>query len=142
MAQFKATFDGGIVADPETKEVAGNKVLEFPVYINHSKKNKDTEQYEKTGDVTKVRVSLWRDDALKDFQKGDIVQITAQVVEKEFKKRDGTDGRQLQTSFVESIELKWRKEGAAPAAQQAAPAGAPADSFVPAGAAGWEGKGF
>jgi len=140
MAQFKATFDGGIVADPETKEVGGNKVLEFPVYVNHSKKNKDTQQYEPTGDVTKVRVSLWRDDALKDFQKGDIVAITAQVVEKEFKKRDGSEGRQLQTSFVESIELKWRKEGAAPAQQQAAPASS--DSFVPAGAAGWEGKGF
>ena len=61
MSQVKATFTGGIVAAPERKTVGSSNLLEFPVYINHSKKNKDTNQYEQTGDVTKIKVTLWRD---------------------------------------------------------------------------------
>lgn len=116
MAQLKATFDGGVVADPEFKEVAGNTVQEFPVYINHSRKNKETQQYDPTGDVTKIRVSLWRDLAQTKISKGDIVQVTASLVEKEWPKQDGSKGRQLQTDFVESIEVRWSKAPAAPVA--------------------------
>ena len=121
MSQVKATFTGGIVAEPERKTVGQSNLLEFPVYVNHSKKNKDT------GDTTKIKVTLWRDLADNtDVRKGDLVEVTATIIEKEFPKKDGTIGRQLQTDYVESVVLKHRKELVG--------AGAPAnDSFAPAG---------
>ena len=42
MSQIKAVFTGGVVADPERREVGGAPLLEFPVYVNHTKKNRDT----------------------------------------------------------------------------------------------------
>ena len=127
MSQVKATFTGGIVAEPERKTVGQSKLLEFPVYVNHSKKNKDTGEYEQTGDTTKIKVTLWRDLADNtDVRKGALVEVTATIIEKEFPKKDGTIGRQLQTDYVESVVLKHRRELVG--------AGAPAnDSFVPAG---------
>jgi single-stranded DNA-binding protein len=113
MSQVKATFTGGIVAEPERKVVGSSNLLEFPVYVNHSKKNKDTGEYEPTGDTTKVKVTLWRELADNtDVQKGDLVEVTGTIVEKEFAKKDGSTGRQLQTDWVESVVLKHRKAGA------------------------------
>ena len=113
MSQVKAVFTGGIVAEPERKTVGASNLLEFPVYVNHSKKNKDTGEYEPTGDTTKVKVTLWRDLADNtDVQKGDLVEVTGTIVEKEFPKKDGTTGRQLQTDWVESVVVKHRKSGA------------------------------
>ena len=113
MSQVKAVFTGGIVAEPERKVVGTSNLLEFPVYVNHSKKNKDTGEYEPTGDTTKVKVTLWRDLADNtDVQKGDLVEVTGTIVEKEFNKKDGTVGRQLQTDWVESVVLNHRKSGA------------------------------
>jgi len=117
MSQVKAVFTGGIVAEPERKVVGSSNLLEFPVYVNHSKKNKDTGEYEPTGDTTKVKVTLWRELADNtDVQKGDLVEVTGTIVEKEFPKKDGTIGRQLQTDWVESVVLKHRKSGAPVAA--------------------------
>lgn len=114
MSQVKATFSGGVVAEPERREAGGSNLLQFPVYVNHQRKNKDTDQYEDTGDVTKIRVTLWRDAADNaDIRKGDIVEVVATLVEKEFAKNDGTTGRSLQTDYVESVTLKWRKDGGA-----------------------------
>jgi len=127
MSQVKATFTGGIVAEPERKTVGQSNLLEFPVYVNHSKKNKDTGEYEQTGDTTKIKVTLWRDLADNtDVRKGDLVEVTATIIEKEFPKKDGTIGRQLQTDYVESVVLKHRKElvGAGVSSN---------DSFAPAG---------
>ena len=112
MSSIKATFTGTIVADPEMKETKnGVKFLEFPVYVNHARKNKETGTWATTGDVTKFRVSLWGTRAESDLRKGDLVQVTATIVEKEFAKRDGSTGRSLQTDFIEHIELKHRKDG-------------------------------
>jgi single-stranded DNA-binding protein len=111
MSQIKATFTGSVVADPERREVGASNLLEFPVYVNHTKKNKDTGDYEKTGDVSKVKVTLWRDLAENtDVKKGDLVEISATLVEKEFAKKDGTTGRSLQTDWVESVVTKFRKD--------------------------------
>jgi len=110
MSQVKATFTGNVVAEPEARNAGGSNLLEFPVYVNHEKKDKDTGEYAKTGDVTKIRVTLWRDLADDtEVQKGDLVQIVATLVEKEFDKKDGTKGRSLQTDYVESVVLKYRK---------------------------------
>jgi single-stranded DNA-binding protein len=109
MSQIKATFTGGIVAEPERKEVNGTSLVSFPVYVNHTKKNKDTGAYDKTGDTSKIRVTLWRDLADNtEVQKGDLVEIVATLVEKEFDKKDGTVGRSLQTDYVESVVIKAR----------------------------------
>ena len=114
MSQIKATFSGSVVAEPEKKEVAGNALLEFPVYVNHSKKNKDTGEYEPTGEVSKIRVTLWREKAeMSDVQKGDIVEVVATMIERNFTRKDGTEGRQLQTDYVDSVVVKYRKDGGA-----------------------------
>lgn len=119
MAQVKTTFSGGVVAAPETFTFPdGNKQVTFPVYVNHSRKNKDTGEYEDTGDVTKIRVQLRGDLSTFDVRMGDIVEVEGTLVEKEFEKRDGGKGRALQTEFVNSIVTKYRKDGAsAPAAE-------------------------
>lgn len=111
MAQVKVTFSGGVVAEPERKSLGGADALQFPVYVNHSRKDKDTGEYVDTGDTTKIRVTLWRDLADEDIQKGDIVEIEGTLVEKEFDKQDGTKGRALQTEYVNSIVVKHRKQG-------------------------------
>lgn len=111
MSQIKVTFSGSVVAEPERKQVAGNNVLEFPVYVNHTKKNRDSGNYEPTGEVSKIRVTLWREKAeMSDVQKGDIVEIVGTIVERNFTRRDGTEGRQLQTDYVESVVVKYRKD--------------------------------
>jgi single-stranded DNA-binding protein len=110
MSQIKATFSGNIVADPERREAGGAQLLEFPLYVNHTKKDRDSGEYVKTGDVSKVRVTLWRDLADTDVIKGDLVEVVATLVEKEFTKKDGTQGRSLQTDYVESVVVKHRKE--------------------------------
>jgi single-stranded DNA-binding protein len=114
MSQIKATFTGGIVAEPEAGTTpSGATRLSFPVYVNHTKKNKDTGAYDKTGDVSKIRVTLWGDLAANaDFQKGDLVEVVATLVEKEFQKKDGTMGRSLQTDYIESVIVKHRSDGA------------------------------
>lgn len=118
MSQIKATFSGSVVAEPEKKEVAGNALLEFPVYVNHSKKNKDTGEYEPTGEVSKIRVTLWREKAeMSDVQKGDIVEVVATMIERNFTRKDGTEGRQLQTDYVDSVVVKYRKDGGASKSQ-------------------------
>lgn len=113
MSRIEATFAGSVVADPAQRQAGSSQLLEFPVYVNHTKKNRDTNQYEKTGDVSKVRVTLWADKAETDVRKGDLVEIVATLVEKEFPKKDGTVGRQLQTDWVESVRVLSRREDAA-----------------------------
>lgn len=112
MSQVKATFTGTVVAEPEKKETKnGVAKLEFPVYVNHARKNKDTGTYSTTGDVTKFRVTLWGDKVDADIQRGDLVEVIATIVEKEYDKRDGTKGRSLQTDYVEMVAVKHRKSG-------------------------------
>lgn len=110
MSQIKAVFTGGVVADPERREVGGAPLLEFPVYVNHTKKNRDTGEYDKTGDVSKIKVTLWRDLSETDIRKGDLVEVSATLIEKEFPKKDGTTGRSLQTDWVESVVVKHRRD--------------------------------
>lgn len=111
MSRISAVFTGNIVADPTRREVNGSNLLEFPVYVNHTKKDRDSGEYVKTGDVSKIRVTLWRDLANSvDVQKGDLVEVHATLIEKEFSKQDGTSGRSLQTDYVEHVIVKHRKQ--------------------------------
>ena len=108
MSQIKATFTGNIVADPERREAGGAALLEFPLYVNHTKKDKTSGEYVKTGDTSKIRVTLWRDLADTDIRKVDLLINSGTPMK--FPKKDGTQGRSLQTDYVESVVVKHRKE--------------------------------
>lgn len=133
MSQIKATFTGSVVAEPEHgKTPNGTSKLQFPVYVNHAKKNKENNTYSKTGDVSKIRVTLWGDLTATDIRQGDLVEVTATIVEKEFKKRDGSDGRSIQTDWVESVTVKHRNQGpTGPQASLSVGLDAPADDDAP-----------
>lgn len=111
MSRINAVFSGNVVAEPTKKDINGTSLLEFPVYVNHTKKNRDSGEYEKTGDTSKIRVTVWRDlaDSL-DVKMGDLVEVNGTLVEKEFQKQDGTVGRSLQTDYIESVVVKYRKD--------------------------------
>jgi len=112
MSRINAVFSGNVVAEPTRKEVNGTILLEFPVYVNHTKKNRDTGEYEKTGDTSKIRVTAWRDLAESlDVKMGDLVEVHGTLIEKEFQKQDGTTGRSLQTDYLDSVVVKYRKQG-------------------------------
>jgi single-stranded DNA-binding protein len=121
MSRISAVFTGNVVAEPTKKDVNGTSLLEFPVYVNHTKKDKDSGEYIKTGDTSKIRVTVWRDlaDSL-DVKQGDLVEVHGSLIEKEFQKQDGTTGRSLQTDYIESVVVKYRKDGAAPASDDGA----------------------
>lgn len=128
MANIEVKFSGGVVADPETFTFeSGAKKVSFPVYVNDQDKDKDSGTYTDNGDVTKIKVQLFGDLVGEDIRKGDIVEITGTIKEREFEKRDGTKGRALETKFVNSIVVKWRKDGAAASSAPAATAGWPGD---------------
>ncbi len=114
MSRINAVFTGNVVAEPTKKDINGTSLMEFPVYVNHTKKNRDSGEYEKTGDTSKIRVTVWRDlaDTL-DVQQGDLVEVHGSLIEKEFDKKDGTPGRSLQTDYIESVVVKYRKDGQA-----------------------------
>lgn len=112
MSRIQATFTGSVVAEPEHRQAGTHTVLEFPIYVNHAKKNSETGEYVKTGDVSKIRVTLWGDKVETDVQKGDLVEFVGTIIEKEFPKKDGTTGRQLQSDYVESVRVVSRRNNA------------------------------
>lgn len=120
----KITISGGVVADPEYKTPTEKfRVLEFPLYDNETRKNKDTGEYEQTGNVTKLKVVLKNDLADQwrgKINKGDIVEITGSITEREYDKRDGSKGRSLETTWIDSVTVKFSKS-AAPAISNSDP---------------------
>jgi single-strand DNA-binding protein len=112
------TFSGAVVAEPEKVTAkSGATAISFPVYDNEQRKNKETGVYENTGNVLKVRVTLWGDDwadkvADLGIKKGDIVEITGSITEREFETKDGGKGRSVETTFVNDVTVKWSKPSA------------------------------
>ena len=108
MSQIKSTFTGSVVADPRFETTPnGAKKMTFPVYVNHARKNKDTGAFVKTGDVSKIRVTLWGDKTALEINKGDLVVVTATLVEKRWVNKDGVAGQQLETEWVEDVTVKF-----------------------------------
>lgn len=111
----KITISGGVVAEPEFKQISDTfRVLEFPLYDNERRKDKDTGQYEDTGNTTKLRVILKND--LADtwrgkINKGDVVEVVGSITEREYERKDGGKGRSLETTWVDSVEIKFSKSG-------------------------------
>lgn len=111
--QLKAEFTGNVTNEPTIREVGAKNtpLKELNVAINHDKKNKDTGEYERTGDTTWVTIKLWGDKASEDFRKGDLVSYDGTIVEKTFTRKDGTEGRRLESDYVGDLEVKYRKGG-------------------------------
>ena len=113
----KIVISGAVVSVPEFKQISDTfRVLEFGFYDNEQRKNKDTDKYEDTGNTLKLKVVLKNDLAdqyREQVKKGDIWEIDATITEREYDKRDGTKGRALETTYVNSLTLKWRKDGPA-----------------------------
>jgi len=112
--QLRAQFTGSVTNEPEVRNVGANNTAlkELNVAINHDKKNRDTGEYERTGDTTWVRISLWGDRSEMDFRKGDMVEFDGTLIEKSFQRKDGTDGRRLEADYVAKLDVKFRKDSA------------------------------
>lgn len=113
--QLKATFTGNVTNEPTVQSIGAKRtsLKELVVAINHDKKNRDTGAFEPTGDTTWVTVKLWGERADLDFQKGDLIDYEGTLVEKHFTRKDQTEGRRLESDYVESVTVKYRKDGAA-----------------------------
>ena len=109
----KITISGGVVAEPEFRKISDTfRVLEMPLYDNEKRKNKDTGEYEATGNVTKLKVILKNDLAdqwIGKINKGDIIEVTGSITEREYDRKDGSKGRSLETTWVDSVEVKFSK---------------------------------
>lgn len=118
--QVKAQFTANVTNAPEIREVGAKNtpLKELNLAINHDKKNKDTGEYERTGDTTWITVKLWGDRASEDYRKGDLVEFDGTIVEKAFTRKDGTEGRRLESDYVGSLVVKFRKDGAAVASEE------------------------
>ncbi len=113
--QVRAQFTGNVTNEPQVREVGDKKtrLLELNIAVNHDKKNKDTGEYERTGDTTWVTVKLWGDRANASYGKGDLVEFDGTIVEKHFTRKDGTEGRRLESDYVEVLNVKYSKGGSA-----------------------------
>jgi single-stranded DNA-binding protein len=107
---------GRIVAEPEDKKLSDKfSILEFPLYSDRRIKNRDTGEWESDPKgTTKLTVQLkfdQREQWLGKLQKGDLIVVNGSFFEREYDKKDGSKGRQLQSDFVESVEVKLSKSG-------------------------------
>ena len=101
-------FVGRVAYAPEVKYI-GQKdtpLLELVLAENERRKNKDSGEYEDTGNTTWLTVKLWGDAAEDaDFVKGDLVEFSGSVVEEQFERKDGTSGRKLVSTWVDEDGL-------------------------------------
>ena len=130
------SFVGNVTNVPEIKSIGakGTHLLELNLAANARRKNKDTGEYEPVLDssgkqkVSWLTVKLWGERADNaDYVKGDLVEFVGSVQEEHYEKRDGSEGRRLETDFIESVEVKY------PSKNRTEPVGATADAgFIPA----------
>lgn len=101
---------GTVVAEPEHKKISEKyEVIEVPVYSDLRRKNKDTGEYENVPDsTTKIRLKLDFDNLTNwsgKLHKGDLIRIKGTFYERGYTTQDGREGRSLETSYVDSIEV-------------------------------------
>jgi len=109
--QVKAQFTGNVTNEPELKTVGAKNtpLKELNIAVNHDKKNRDTGEYERTGDTTWITVKLWGEAAGQQIGKGDLVEFDGTIVEKHFQRKDGTEGRRLESDYVAGLTVKYSK---------------------------------
>ena len=110
-------FVGNLTNVPELKEIGAKNtpLLELNLAANATRKNKDTQKYEPVLDksgkqkVSWLTVKLWGDKATEfgEFVKGDLLEYAGSVQEEYFTKRDETEGRRLESDYVESVTVKY-----------------------------------
>lgn len=108
--QIRATLTANVTNEPEIKATANSQVKNLRLAVDHDRKNKDTGEFEKTGDTTWIDAALWGDLADSDIQKGDLVELDATLVDKVWEGKNGT-GHTLTTDYIASITVKYRKAG-------------------------------
>ena len=128
--QIKVKLSGNITNDPRVQSIGakGTALMELNVAVNHDRKNRDTGEYEKTGDTTWILVKLWgatAEEALDNdtYRKSDLIEFEGTIVEKHYKLSNGTEGRKLESDWVESVTVIFRKDATAQADSGFAPAG-------------------
>lgn len=117
-----------ITADPElTYTPNGFAVCKLRVAVNHSKKDKQSGQWSDIG-TTWLNVSAIGKHAepwAAHFVKGDAVQVSGQLVTREYEKRDGTKGVSLDLEYATVSKLPpMQPRGDSPAPTQPATAAA------------------
>jgi single-stranded DNA-binding protein len=109
---IRGTVTGKIVADPEDRKISDKfSILTFPLYANRRVKNRETGEYENDPQgTTKLTIELkfdQREQWLGKLNNKDVVTVTGSFFEREYDKKDGGKGRQLQSDFIESVEIKF-----------------------------------
>lgn len=57
-------------------------------------------------------MKLWGEAASQVIGKGDLVEFDGTLVEKHFTRKDGTEGRRLESDYVGSLVVKYSKNSA------------------------------
>lgn len=105
---FVAELTGNVATEPKVTEFDdGGKIKSFRVAVNERRKNRDTGEYEDTGNVTWVGISLRGDLADEDVYKGDLVEVNASLRTRDFQGSDGTTRQSLETTFINSFSVKY-----------------------------------
>ncbi|MBR2679715.1 MAG: single-stranded DNA-binding protein [Exiguobacterium sp.] len=108
---FKGIIIGRLTRDATLNEVNGRQVCNFDVAVRTDFKDASG-QY-----ITNfVKVAAWNGQAgpCSHLTKGQMVAVTGSIVEKDYKKRDGTDGHEtnITASGVEFLTPKKDNGGA------------------------------
>lgn len=104
---------GRVTNQPEVRHIGQNNtpLKELNVAVNHRRKNRDSGEYEDTGDTTWVTIKLWADRSEEDYVKGDLIEFAGSLVEKHFARRGETEetatGRRLESDWIDSLEIKF-----------------------------------
>lgn len=97
-----------IVAEPELAYTPnGHAVCKIRVAVNHSRKDKATDQWQDTG-TTWISISIFgknAEPAAAHLAKGDAVHINGQLVTREYEKKDGTKGSSLELEYATVSKL-------------------------------------
>jgi single-stranded DNA-binding protein len=114
--QVKVKLSGNITNEPRVQSIGtkGTALMELNVAVNHDRKNRDTGEYEKTGDTTWVLIKLWgaaAEEAQDEdtYHKSDLIEFDGTIVEKHYKLSNGTEGRKLESDWVESLKVLYSK---------------------------------
>jgi single-stranded DNA-binding protein len=95
----------------ESKKAGTTKLLEITIPSDTRKKNKETGDYE-TVCTTWFKIKLWGDKAEEmegEIGKGDVVTVTGRYEESFYKKKDGTEGRNVEIAWPEIEVLQKGK---------------------------------
>lgn len=99
-----STVVGNITHEPDLQYGQSGKArTTFSIAVNHSRKNRQTDQWEQTG-TTFYRVTLWEhqaESAAEHLRKGQRVIAFGRIETRTFQRQDGTEGTSLELNVTE-----------------------------------------